>query len=54
MNYNELRHLADSYGLLFMALVFLVLVSWTFRKRAGEHHARAANMIFEDEDARDG
>ncbi|MFD1787542.1 cbb3-type cytochrome oxidase subunit 3 [Sphingomonas floccifaciens] len=54
MSYNHLRHLADSYGLLFMGIVFLTLVGWTFRSRAHEHHARAANMICESEDPRDG
>lgn len=54
MSYNDLRHIADSYGLIFLGFVFLVLIGWTFRKRAGEHHARAANMIFENEDERDG
>ncbi|WP_326523852.1 cbb3-type cytochrome oxidase subunit 3 [Sphingomonas sp.] len=54
MSYNELRHIADSYGLIFLGVVFLILIGWTFRRRASEQHARAANMIFENEDERDG
>ena len=29
MTYTDLRHFADSYGLLFMTLVFLSFVGWT-------------------------
>lgn len=54
MSYNELRHFADSYGLLFMALAFLALVAWTFRKGAKRDHERASKSIFESEDRDDG
>ena len=47
--YDLLRHLADSWGLVAMLLVFLVLVLWPFRPGAGTHHRDAANMIFKDE-----
>lgn len=50
MNYNDIRHLADSWGLVFMALLFVSFVGWTFRKGAHRHHERAANMIFEGDD----
>lgn len=53
MSYNALRHFADSYGLLFMGVIFLVLIGWTFRRSAKHDHQRAANMIFE-EDRGDG
>lgn len=52
MNYEALRHFADSWGLLFMALVFLTLTGWTFRPGAGRRHEEAAHMIF-DEDKHD-
>lgn len=52
MNYDALRHFADSWGLLFMTAVFLTLVGWTFRPGAGRNHEQAANMIF-DEDNND-
>ncbi|MFZ3485417.1 cbb3-type cytochrome oxidase subunit 3 [Sphingomonas sp. 3-13AW] len=54
MNYSDLRHFADSYGLVFMSVVFLVLVGWTFRRDAGKHHDQAAHSIFEEEDRSDG
>ncbi len=50
MNYDALRHFADSWGLVFMGVVFLVLIGWTFRPRARDHHQRAANMIFDRDD----
>ena len=53
MNYDMLRHLADSYGLIFLGILFLGLIGWTFRKGARRANARAANMIFERDD-RDG
>ena len=54
MSYNELRHLADSFGLIFLGIVFVVLIGWTFRKGAGRHHERAATMIFDEGERTDG
>ena len=48
--YEFLRHMADSWGLLAMTLVFLALALWPFRPGAKKHNSRAANMIFEDHD----
>ena len=53
MNYDMLRHFADSYGLIFLSILFVSLIGWTFRKGARRANARAANMIFERDD-RDG
>jgi cytochrome c oxidase cbb3-type subunit 4 len=50
MNYDALRHFADSWGLVFMAVVFLVLVGWTFRKGARSRQERAARSILEEDD----
>ncbi|HPU15143.1 MAG TPA: cbb3-type cytochrome c oxidase subunit 3 [Polymorphobacter sp.] len=50
LEYEALRHFADSWGLVFMGVLFLAFVGWTFRKGSGQHHDRAANMIFEDDD----
>lgn len=47
--YDALRHLADSWGLLGMSLVFLTLAAWPFRPGARAHHRDAANLIFKDE-----
>jgi len=47
--YDALRHLADSWGLLAILVVFLVLSLWVFRPGSRQHHHDAANMIFEEE-----
>ncbi len=54
MSYDALRHAADSWGLVFMGVCFVVLVGWTFRRDTRAAHKRAAIMIFENEDGHDG
>lgn len=54
MTYDALRHAADSWGLVFIGIVFLVLFGWTFRRDSRAAHKRAAMMIFENEDRLDG
>lgn len=46
--YDTLRHFADSWGLVFMGVLFLIFIGWTFRKGASARHRDAAHMIFED------
>ena len=48
--YDTLRHLADSWGLVAMGVVFLGLCAWPFRPGAREENHAAATMIFKDED----
>ena len=48
--YETLRHFADSYGLLVMFGIFLLLCAWPFRPGARERNQHAANMIFEGHD----
>jgi cytochrome c oxidase cbb3-type subunit 4 len=50
MSYDALRHAADSWGLVFITLLFLFLIGWTFRRGARDVHARAKTMIFEPND----
>lgn len=47
-DYDKLRHLADSWGLVFMGVTFLILVGWTFLPGSHERHRSAATMIFDD------
>jgi cytochrome c oxidase cbb3-type subunit 4 len=54
VNYSDLRHFADSYGLLFLGVVFVVLIGWTFRKGSRRHYRQAKTMIFGEEDERNG
>lgn len=53
MSYDALRHFADSWGLVFMSLVFLTLIGWTFRPGARRDHDKAANMIFDEDQTND-
>lgn len=54
MTYENLRQLADSWGLVATMLLFLTLVGWTFLPRARAAHERAARMILEDEEQANG
>lgn len=50
VSYDAIRHLADSWGLVFMGVLFCTFIGWTFRKGAGPRHHEAATMIFRDDD----
>lgn len=47
MSYEAFRHFADSWGLVFMGLVWAGLVLWALRPAARKHHDDAARMIFD-------
>ncbi len=48
--YDTLRHFADSYGLVVMIALFLLLCAWPFRPGSKQYNRNAATMIFKDED----
>jgi cytochrome c oxidase cbb3-type subunit 4 len=48
MTYEALRHFADSWGLIFMGVLFLSFIGWTFRPGARRRHQDAAQMIFDE------
>ncbi|MCU0729527.1 MAG: cbb3-type cytochrome c oxidase subunit 3 [Sphingopyxis sp.] len=48
--YDMLRHLADSWGLAAMLILFLVLASWPFRPGAAPRNRDAATRILEEDD----
>ncbi|RYE58891.1 MAG: cbb3-type cytochrome c oxidase subunit 3 [Rhizobiaceae bacterium] len=50
MSYDEMRHFADSWGLVFMGVSFIVLVGWAFRRGARADQERAARSILEEVD----
>lgn len=52
--YDTLRHFADSWGLVMMGVIFIILVGWTFLRGVADSHKRAALSIFEQEDDIDG
>jgi len=47
--YDLLRHMADSWGLLVMLVIFIGLAAWPFRPGARQHNSEAANLIFKDD-----
>ncbi|MEW9855047.1 cbb3-type cytochrome c oxidase subunit 3 [Novosphingobium sp. M1R2S20] len=47
--YETLRHLADSWGLAAMLVMWLALGLWPFRPGARHRNENAANIIFKDE-----
>ena len=50
MTYDALRHFADSWGLVFMAFVYLVMIGWALLPRNRETHRAAAHMILDNQD----
>ena len=50
MDYNTLRHFADSWGLLFLVLIFVSAVGWALRPSAKALHKDAAMIPFRSED----
>ncbi len=50
MNYNDLRHFADSWGLVAMGVLWLTFIGWAFLPRNRGRNQAAATMIFKDSD----
>lgn len=48
--YDNLRHFADSYGLIVMLVCFVIFCAWPFRPGAKKYNQAAANSIFEGQD----
>jgi cytochrome c oxidase cbb3-type subunit IV len=49
MDYNELRHLADSWGLLAMAIFFVCVVCFAFRPGSRNLGKDAADIPFKED-----
>ncbi|MEQ1726303.1 MAG: cbb3-type cytochrome c oxidase subunit 3 [Sphingopyxis sp.] len=47
--YEAMRHFADSWGLVLMSGIFLMLCAWPFRPGARDANNRAATMIFDED-----
>ncbi|WOE75336.1 cbb3-type cytochrome c oxidase subunit 3 [Alterisphingorhabdus coralli] len=50
MSYEALRQFADSWGLLFMTLLWIGFALWLFRPGGAQRSEEAANMIFAEEE----
>ena len=48
--YDTMRHFADSWGLVVMAVLFLALCLWPFRPGASARNSAAAHSILKDPD----
>ena len=48
--YDTFRHFADSYALMAMFALFLLLCAWPFRPGAKHRNHEAATLIFEGQD----
>lgn len=53
MSYDLLRHAADTWGMLFLGLIFLLALWFALRPSARAGHDDAAQIPFRDEDPRD-
>lgn len=47
--YETLRHLADSYGLVVIFALYLVLCGWSFLPNSKAKVEQAKNSIFEED-----
>ncbi|EQB08804.1 Cbb3-type cytochrome oxidase subunit 3 [Sphingobium quisquiliarum P25] len=54
MSYDALRHFADSWGLVFMAVTYAVLIGWHFLPKGRERSDKAALAIFETDETEAG
>jgi len=49
LDYQTMRTFADSWGLLYLVLVFIAVVLWTFRPGSKSVSSDAANIPFKED-----
>ena len=49
MDYETLRIFADSWGLVYLAVVFVGVVLWAFRPGSRAHYEDAANIPLKED-----
>ncbi|MBI1181278.1 MAG: CcoQ/FixQ family Cbb3-type cytochrome c oxidase assembly chaperone [Alphaproteobacteria bacterium] len=49
MDYHQLRHLADSWGLVYLTVIFVGVVAFLFRPGAKKTYDRAARMPLDED-----
>ena len=49
LDYQTMRTFADSWGLLYLVLVFIVVVLWAFRPGSKSANTDAANIPFKED-----
>ena len=48
MDYNEFRHFADSWGLVYLLAIFLFVVAFIFRPGSRRAYEEAAQIPFDE------
>ena len=54
MDYNTMRHFADSWGLLYMFLIFVGVVFFTFRPGSRKQAEKNANIVLKEDEKNGG
>ena len=49
MDYNTFRHIADSFGLVYLVILFVGIVMWTFRPGGRKASDDAAQIPLREE-----
>lgn len=49
MTYDEFRHVADSWGLLYLVIIFVAVVAYTFRPGGRKSADDAANIPLKED-----
>jgi len=49
MDYHQFRHLADSWGLVYLLVVFLAVIGFVFRPGAKKAYDEAARIPFDED-----
>ncbi|MEN3952521.1 cbb3-type cytochrome c oxidase subunit 3 [Iodidimonas sp. SYSU 1G8] len=49
MDYNDLRHLADSWGLVYLLVIFVAVVAFVFRPGARQAYERIARIPLDED-----
>ncbi|MGE0664944.1 MAG: cbb3-type cytochrome oxidase subunit 3 [Sphingomonadales bacterium] len=49
MDYQQFRHFADSWGLVYLLAVFVLAVAFAFRPGSKQHYDRAARIPLDED-----
>jgi cytochrome c oxidase cbb3-type subunit 4 len=49
MDYNELRHFADSWGLLYLVAIFVAVLAFVFRPGSRRHYEEASRIPLKED-----
>ena len=49
MEYEQFRHFADSWGLVYLFAIFIFVLAFVFRPGSGQMYRQAAQIPFDDD-----